>query len=134
MAALFPPVVHHPMHLGSRSAVLAGDAGARQPLLAACGRLVVVAVPGAPAVDVFDAADVAELSAVLGPGAAKMRFVASFAVSDIAAPVSVEAVVFLRGGLLAVAGVCSRGAGAWPRARKNCPCGARAKRRAALMS
>jgi hypothetical protein len=107
------------MHVGSRDASSSAEAGARQPLLAACGRLVVVAAPGAPSIDVFDAADVAELSDVLGAGAAKMRFIAAFPVSDISAPVSVNAICFLRGGLLAVAGVCTRGAGECNRAEKR---------------
>ena len=86
-------------------------------LLAAHGRLVALCAPGAAAIDLFDAGAAAELSAALGPGRCKLRFVASLAVTDIADAVAVHALVFLRGGALAVAGVCARGAGAFFPAR-----------------
>ena len=111
---MMPTVVHHAMggvNVGS-GALAVSEAGSRQGLIAACGRIVAVALPGASSIDLFDSADVAELSAVLGAGASKMRFIASFPVSDIADPVAIHALVFLRGGLLAIAGVCSRGSSA----------------------
>ncbi len=80
-------------------------------LLASCGRLVCVAMN--THVDVYDAHDVSEMSAVLGAGACKMRFICSFPVTDISDPVRVSSIAFLRGGLLATAGSCIRGTGEW---------------------
>lgn len=80
-------------------------------LLASCGRLVCVAMN--THVDVYDAHDVSEMSAVLGAGACKMRFICSFPVTDISDPVRVSSIAFLRGGLLAIAGSCIRGTGEW---------------------
>jgi hypothetical protein len=112
---MMPTVVHHAVGgvTGGSGTLAASEAGSRQGLIAACGRIVAVALPGASSIDLFDSADVAELSAVLGAGASKMRFIASFPVSDIADPVAIQALVFLRGGLLAIAGVCSRGSSAY---------------------
>lgn len=112
---MMPTVIHHSMGGGVRGLHAVSEAGSRQPLIGVCGRIVAVAAPGASSIDLFDAADVSELSAVLGAGAVKMRFIASFPVSDIADAISVHALVFLRGGLLVVGGVCSRGSGALPR-------------------
>ena len=112
---MMPTVIHHSMGGGVRGLHAVSEAGSRQPLIGVCGRVVAVAAPGASSIDLFDAADVSELSAVLGAGAVKMRFIASFPVSDIADAISVHALVFLRGGLLVVGGVCSRGSRALPR-------------------
>ena len=106
-----PTVYSHAVH--ATAAHPLSEAAAPHSLLAASGRLVALCAPGAQAVDLFDAADVAELSAVLGPGRCKLRFIASFPVSDISDAVSVHALTFLRGGALALAGTCARGAGAF---------------------
>ena len=118
------PVVWQHGYLGTGSLLPASEACQQQSLLAASGR--VLAVAGALAVDLFDTSDVADLSGVLGPGRCKMHFIASFPVMDIADPVAVRSLCFLRGGLLALAGTCSRGAGA--RASPSRPC-ARAQRK-----
>ena len=104
-------VVTHALHGGL--AVPLSTALTGGSLLAAAGRVVAVAPLGSASVDLYDAHDVAELSAVLGPGSVRLRFLASFAVTDVVQPVTVHALAFLRGGLLAVTGVCARGAGAW---------------------
>jgi len=106
----------HALHGGSRARSAAEVAaqlasGSGGSLLAACGRLVCVAQHAH--VDVYDAHDANEMSAVLGAGSCKLRFLCSFPVADIADAVSISALAFLRGGLLAVAGTCARGTGAW---------------------
>jgi len=78
-------------------------------LLSSCGRIVCVAMH--THIDVYDTHDVSEMSAVLGPGSCKMRFICSFPVTDISDPVRISSVIFLRGGLLALAGSCVRGTG-----------------------
>jgi hypothetical protein len=100
----------HALHGGGAPAALR-DALRRGAQLAAAGRI--IAVAAGETVELFDAGDVADVSAVLGPGAIRIRFIASFAVVDIADAVTVSALAFLRGGLLAVAGVCARGTGAF---------------------
>jgi hypothetical protein len=80
-----------------------------QGLLAAYGRIVAVANAGH--IDVYDAGEVVEMTSVLGAGTCKFRFISSFSVSDIQASVDISSVCFLRGGLLAVAGLCTRGVG-----------------------
>jgi hypothetical protein len=97
----------HALH--GQVAAPVGDAVRTGPLLAAAGR--VVAVARGASVQLFDARDVADVAGVLGAGACKFRFLCSFPVTDIADPVTVSAVAFLRGGHLAVAGVCARGTG-----------------------
>ena len=105
-----PSVYSHPIHGASAHPLC--ETASPQSLLSACGRLVALCSPGAQSVDLFDAGDVAELSSVLGPGRCKLRFLASFPVADIADAVAVHALAFLRGGALALAGTCARGAGA----------------------
>ena len=78
-------------------------------LLSACGRI--VAAAHGTRVELFDSHDVSELSRVFGAGACKMRFLCAISVTDISDPVTVQAVHFLRGGHLAVAGVCKKGTG-----------------------
>ena len=95
----------HPLH-GTPGDT--ADALRRQSLLAASGRLAVVA--SASGLDVYDALAVADLGASLGAGTAKLRFLASFPMVDIEDRVAVTAVAFLRGGLLAVGGTAGRGA------------------------
>ena len=109
---MHPSTSHHALHGSFVSSP--SEAATRPSLLSACGRLVAVCAPGGPAVDLYDAHDVAELSSVLGPGSCKLRFVASFPVTDIADPVALQSIAFLRGGVLALVGVCSRGCGERP--------------------
>ena len=106
------PVVWTHSYHGAGASLPPSEAASRQSLLAASGRLLAVCTPGALAVDLLDASAVADLSGVAGPGRCKARFIASFPVLDIADAVAVHALCFLRGGLLALAGSCSRGAGA----------------------
>ncbi len=106
------PVVWQHSYNGTGSLLPSSESLTRQSLLATCGRLVAVCSPGALAVDLFDASDCADLSSVLGAGRCKLHFVASFPLTDVADPVAAQALCFLRGGLLAVTGICSRGAGA----------------------
>jgi hypothetical protein len=108
-----PVVWQHSYHGAGAAALAPSQAASRQSLIAASGRLLAVCSPGALAVDLFDACDAADLSGVLGPGRCKLRFLASFPLLDISDAVAVQALCFLRGGLLALAGTCSRGAGAW---------------------
>lgn len=89
--------------------------GERQPLISVLGRVLAVAnAPGSPVVDFYDAGRAADVSAALGPGHAKLRYLSSFPVTDVLAPVGVTALAMLpcRGGLLAVAGESRLGMGA----------------------
>ena len=107
------PVVWTHSHGGATGSLTPStEVASSQSLCASSGRIVAVSAPGAFAVDLFDAHDVADLSNVLGSGRCKMRFIASFPLADIADAVAVHALCFLQGGLLMIAGVCSRGAGA----------------------
>ena len=107
------PVVWTHSHGGATGSLTPStEVASAQSLCASSGRIVAVSAPGAFAVDLFDAHDVADLSNVLGSGRCKMRFIASFPLADIADAVAVHALCFLQGGLLMIAGVCSRGAGA----------------------
>ena len=94
--------------------------GARQPLLAVSGRVVAVAnAPGAPVIDFYDAGRATDVSAALGPGHCKLRYLSSFPVADALQPVAVAALAMLRGGrLLAVSGTSQKGTGALIRARR----------------
>lgn len=107
-------VFTHTLH-GQAALPPSGDgasAGAvpRQTLVAAAGRI--VAVAQGDSVHLYDSHDTADLGAVLGSGACKLRFLCAFPVRDIADPVTVAAITFLRGGHLALAGTAARGTGA----------------------
>ena len=108
----------HPLS-GGAAAPTAG-LGERQPLIAVLGRVLAVAnAPGAPVVDFYDAGRAADVSAALGPGHAKLRYLSSFPVVDVHAPVAITALAMLpsRSGLLAVAGESRLGMGALERLR-----------------
>ena len=79
----------------------------RPPLIAARGRvLAVVSTPGGSTIDFYDAARVTDVSAALGPGLAKLRYLSSFVVVDGARMVAINTVAMLPGygSLLVVAG------------------------------
>jgi len=108
----------HSLHGASR-ARSAADVAAAPPAaaggatIACCGRLVCVAQ--ASHVDVYDAHDAHDTSDMFGAGSCKLRFVCAFPVVDISDAVAVGALLFLRGGLLALAGQCTRGTGLYLR-------------------
>jgi len=105
-AKLATPVLTHALHGGGggpRGGLPAWWPGGAARV-AAAGRVVVVARGGA-GLDVYDAGDAADTGAALGPGSARLSFVAGLPVHDLGQPVAVAALAFARGGVLALAGV-----------------------------
>ena len=107
-----PVVYRHQHHTTPRPLLSPGEACTRQSTLSVCGRLLALCTPGSQTLDLYDTHDVCDMSSILGPGRFKLRFIASFPVCDITDPVAVHAVCFLKGGLLAITGLCGKGAGA----------------------
>lgn len=85
------------------------DALLRQSLIAVSGRL--IAVGAGNHIHLYDSHEVSNVTAVLGPGSCKFRFLCSFPIMDISDSVTVTSLLFLRGGHLALSGLCAKGTG-----------------------
>jgi len=85
------------------------DALLRQSLIAVSGRL--IAIGAGNHIHLYDSHDVSNVSGVLGTGSCKFRFLCSFPIMDINDSVTVTSLLFLRGGHLALSGLCAKGTG-----------------------